>query len=322
MKRLAVFSSILATAGTLALAAVMMFNPLTASASASHDAVPGLGHALHTKQFAGTKFAHTSNMSYHNGPTMRTTSTTYAIFWEPAGSYVSGTYNSLLQRYFGDVGGSGLYNNNTQYYDTTSGSKQFIVNSSTLGGSWVDTSTYPSSACNDTATPGACLSDAQIQAEVSKAMTANGWTGGSTHLFFVFTAKGEGSCYNSSSCAFTQYCAYHSNFSSGGQTVLYANMPYTGTSLGGCGVSTSPNNDIDADSTINVTSHEHMEAVTDPLGSAWYDSRGYEIGDKCAWNFGSVTLDGGLANVQWNTDYYVVQQEWDNAKSGCVLTGP
>jgi hypothetical protein len=34
-------------------------------------------------------------------------------------------------------------------------------------------------------------------------------------------------------------------------------------------------------------SHEHNEAITDPLGNAWYDLVGYENIDKCAWNFGS-----------------------------------
>lgn len=298
---------ILGVAATLALAAAFLFSSFAGSASAA-SVTPGAWHALgtrqHMAQYPNVRFARTNNLTYHNGPTMRTTSTTYSIFWVPTGSYVSSTYTSLINRYFGDIGGSGLYNNNTQYYDSTGN----IVNNSTLGGTWTDTSSYPSSS----------ISDAQVQSEVSKAMTANGWTGGLNHLFFVFTAKGENICYGSS-CSFTTFCAYHSNF---GSNTLYAAMPYTGTNLSACGVSTTPNGDIDADSTINVTSHEHMEAVTDPLGSAWYDRSGNEIGDKCAWNFGSVTLDGGLANVQWNSHYYIVQQEWDNKASGCRLTGP
>ena len=60
---------------------------------------------------------------------------------------------------------------------------------------------------------------------------------------------------------------------------LYAQMPYTGTNLGACGVSQSPNGDIDADSTINVLSHEHIESVTDPTGQAWWDNGGAEIGE-------------------------------------------
>jgi hypothetical protein len=66
-------------------------------------------------------------------------------------------------------------------------------------------------------------------------------------------------------------------------------------------------------------SDEHMEAVTDGHLDAWYDASGNEIGDKCAWNFGSLPLDGGKANEQWNGHYYIVQQEWSNSKAGCVL---
>ena len=89
--------------------------------------------------------------------------------------------------------------------------------------------------------------------------------------------------------------------------------------LNGCGVSDSPNNDIDADSTINVLSHEQMEAVTDPLLNAWYDVLGNEIGDKCAWNFGTINLDANLANAQLHNNFYLVQQERSNADSGCVI---
>jgi len=264
---------------------------------------------------------------YNGGPVMQSTSVTYAIFWEPptlqngAASHVSPTYNSLIQRYFNDIGGSGVYGNDTQYYDNTG----HILNSSTLGGVYVDTSPYPASGCSDSATADGCLIDTQIQAEVTKAMSANHWTSGLTHMFFVFTSSDEGSCFDASStsCAFTQYCAYHSFFNdTSSQSILYANMPYTGTMLNACGVGVSPNNDFDADSTISVISHEHMETVTDPLLNAWYDNQGYEIGDKCAWNFGTPGLDNGTANVQWNNDFYLVQQEWSNAASGCTLSAP
>jgi hypothetical protein len=265
-----------------------------------------------------------NNLQYGGGQTMHTTSQSYAIFWEPSKlqdgtpTQVSPTYNSLLTRYFQDVGGSRLYNNNTQYYDTTA----HIANSSSFSTSWLDTSPYPASDCTDSSTPGNCISDAAIQAEVKKAMTANGWTGGLNKMFFVFTSANEGSCASAGECAYAVYCAYHSYFSNAaGQTVIYANQPYAGSSSG-CMVPSSPNNDIDADSTINVTSHEHMEAVTDPQLDAWTDLTGQEIGDKCAWDFGTPSLDGGAANVQWNGDYYIVQQEWDNAIGGCTLAGP
>ena len=39
--------------------------------------------------------------------------------------------------------------------------------------------------------------------------------------YFLFTAKNVGSCFNTSTCAFSYYCAYHSNVALGGTTVQY-----------------------------------------------------------------------------------------------------
>ena len=281
----------------------------------------GVGHARALAALGS------GNLAYHGGKVMKK-NLTYAIFWQPAklqtgaASSVSATYDSLLVRYLQDIGGSGLENSTTQYYQVVNGVKQPIANSSAFQGSWVDTSPYPASGCSDPATPGNCLTDTQIRAEIKRALTANGWTAGTTKLFFVFTSKGEGSCVDPSTCAFTYYCAYHSSYTSGGHRVLYANMPYTGTNQAACGAGVSPNNDPDADSTINVTSHEHMEAITDPNGNAWYDAAGYENGDKCAWTFGSMPYANGTANQSLNGHFYVMQQEWSNAGSRCVSTYP
>jgi hypothetical protein len=274
-----------------------------------------------------------ANLTYHNGRVMAKTSITYAIFWEPPllqngqATSVSPTFNSLMQQYFTDVGGNGLYKNNTQYYEKKGAQQRNISNRSSLGGSWVDTSAYPASDCNDPSTPGNCVSDIVIQNEVKKAMSVNGWTGGYNHMFLVFTSKGEGTC-TQGVCSFSYFCAYHGNFLSGGVQVIYANMPYVGTDLNACWTGgQSPNNDVDSDAEINVVSHEHMEAVTDPIttfgnNTGWWEPIGGEIGDKCAWNFGALDEDGGKANMHWGSHYYVVQMEWSNARSGCVQDGP
>jgi hypothetical protein len=266
------------------------------------------------------------NLTYHGGKIVKA-STTYAIFWNPpklqsgAAAGMSATYQSLLRRYLGDVGGSGLMNSATQYYQIAGGIKTAIKNRSTFAGSWTDTSAYPRSGCSDPATPGNCLTDAQIRTEIKKGLTANGWTPGPGKIFFLYTSKGEGSCIGAD-CAFTVYCAYHWKFGFNGKPVIYGSMPYAGTAPQGCGVGASPNADIDADSAVNLTSHEQMEAITDPGGNAWYDAQGAENGDKCAWNFGSTTLDGGKANQSWNGHFYLVQQEWSNAGTRCVRTYP
>jgi hypothetical protein len=276
---------------------VGILQPLGAQA-ASH---PLNHHLLKTKHAVGPK-ASAGNLRYHGGPVIIDTANAYAIFWEPTGSYVSSSYNSLILQYFGDVGGSTLYRNSKQYKNSSGGYPSNAV----LAGSWIDTHAYPSGT----------LSDAQIQGEVTRAQSKNGWQSSINNIFFVFTAKGENIC-DGRQCSFTSFCAYHSSF---GSDTLYAAVSYTGTNLSACGVPTSPNHNVDADSTINVTSHEQMEATTDPLGTAWYDLTGYEIADKCAWKFGTTSAQGG--DVAWNGRTYEVQEEWDNAKSGCVLAGP
>jgi hypothetical protein len=281
--------------------------------------VPAHGQA---NRFGGSG----GNLSYHNGPTMHA-NTVYAIYWQPSGySFDSqGTYQSLLNGFFTNVAAdngktSNVYYSDTQYYDNASGN---ISYSSSVGGSYLDTSAFPASGCSDSATPGVCLTDAQIQAEVKKDITAKGWSAGPSHVFFMFTPLNVGSCYSGSQCAFTYYCAYHSWTGSGGSVVLYANMPDAGTSLGGCGSGQYPNGNAAADSEINIVSHEHNESITDEQGSAWYDRRGNEDGDKCAWNFGTAlgSTTSGQYNQLIGTGKYYLQREWSNHSSGCVLTG-
>jgi hypothetical protein len=258
-------------------------------------------------------------LTYHGGPVMRTNAT-YAIYWLPA-PYTMGTgYQSTIDQYLSDVASdSGLgnvYGVLTQYYDTTGP----IAQSSSFGGSFVDTTPFPASGCRDRYTT-VCLSDAQVQAEIEHVKSVKGWQSNATTLFFVFTPKDVGSCFGSS-CAFSTYCAYHDHYGSGSTVTLYANVPYAESVPSACGSGESPNGN-DADSTLNVASHEHREAINDEQGTAWYDQRGYEGSDKCAWNFGTAL--GGASGAQYNQvinrHHYYVQQEWSNAIAGCALTG-
>lgn len=264
------------------------------------------------------------NLNYNGGPVMHT-NTVYAIYWVPSGYKVSPNYETLINRFFTDVSADhssdNVYYSDTQYYDNANGNIQ-DSSSFTNSNSVVDTNPLPSNGCSDSYTQ-VCVSDAQIQQEIKKVITAQGWTASPSTEFFMFTADGVGSCYSSSSCAFSQYCAYHSHFGSGSNVTLYANMPYTDTVPAACDSGQYPNGDPAADSTINVTSHEHNETITDEQGNAWYDRRGYENGDKCAWNFGTALsgASGSEYNQVINGHDYYLQREWSNHSSGCVLTG-
>ncbi len=94
--------------------------------------------------------ATSNNLQYQGGPVEATGSTNYAIYWEPSltasVNSVSPTYNSLTSRFLQDIGGSTLYGVATQYYQVSGGVTQNIANSSTFGGSYVDTAMYPGPA--------------------------------------------------------------------------------------------------------------------------------------------------------------------------------
>lgn len=260
------------------------------------------------------------NLRYHNGPVMHTNAT-YAIYWIPSGYSVATGYQTVINGFFSNVAAasgssSNVYFSDTQYYDTAG----TIAYNSSFGGAINDTNAFPASGCKDSYTS-VCLTDAQLQSEIGRVVAANNLPTGNGTEYFLFTPKNVGSCFGTS-CAYSYFCAYHSNFTANGADILYANMPYAAFVSNACGSGQSPNGN-DADSTINVTSHEHNETITDPLGTAWYDASGNEDGDKCAWTFGTPL--GGSPGAEYNqvigSGHYYLQREWSNHSSGCVLTG-
>jgi Ricin-type beta-trefoil lectin domain-like len=315
--------------GLVAFIAIALLPATSFAATSTRTAQSHKVHIFHSRGHAQPpKAASTtigSNVPYQGGPVMANTANVYAIFWEP-GSNVSANYNSLIERYFNDVGGSPLYKINNQYKQT---SGAFPLNA-VLAGTLVDTtSPYPESP----------LLDLDIQNEVTHAQQVNtSWLSGIDNVFFVFTEKNEGLCIDSSHAICTPdvptppntspFCAYHGSF--GTNNTIYAAMPYTASPNFNFGCTTgavfgltgsSPNSD-DADQTINATSHEQMEAATDPypiVNPAWQDTTNkVEIGDLCAFTFGPGNPQG--ADVLLNNNPYIVQQEWSNAISGCTLT--
>jgi len=268
---------------------------------------------------------------YHAGGTVMTPNVIiYNIFWRPptlqngAATAFSPNYMTILNNLGYYYQGHSLGNINTQYYQTIGGVTSYIQNLGGGGGWYLDTSPYPASGCTDTATPGNCLTNSQIIAEIQKVMTIKGWTGGTNKIFLLYTSKGEGSCFDSTnrSCAYTQYCAYHSYYTVGGVPVIYGNEPYGKLATCQTSGAPSPNSDAEADTAATAASHEISEAITDPLLDAWYDSAGNENGDKCAYQYGANTWNGGTANQMWNGAFFELQLEWNNHTSSCVAVGP
>ena len=73
----------------------------------------------------------------------------------------------------------------------------------------------------------------------------------------------------------------------------------------------------------SIVAHELEEATTDPDLNAWYDQRGYENADKCAWTFGTTfnAGNGALANMTLGGMQFLIQRNWVNAGGGyCALS--
>ncbi len=254
---------------------------------------------------------------YHGGSIMESFSA-YVIFWlppnysyEPSGS--SARFESLISRFFSDVGGSGLYGLLTQYW----GIQGQIHNRAELGGVYRDTRPYP--APGTRAHP---LVDSDITTEIGRAMKLNGWSESPTHEFFVITGYNVQECFvanHRDGCTFytghDDYCAYHDH--SGGLIYAYISVSNFCVPL----PANSPNGDAIADTTISIVSHEQFESVTDPLIDAWFSKAETdgEVADLCLDHYGPLRADGSNVTLS-NGHHYIVQEEWSRRAGRCALS--
>jgi hypothetical protein len=230
------------------------------------------------------------NLVNHGGPVIHS-ARVVPIFWGPSwgtGGADNATANHVIQ-FFGQFGTSSHYAIITQYFDSAGS-----IHTTNLGNtSWFDSSTPPTN-----------VTDAAVQGEVLKYLSQPGVTFDASTIYEVFLPR---SSYSSDGSATScggpnlQYCAYHGHFSNGGRDIKYSAMPYP--SCGGCqsaGFTAAQNFD-------HFSCHETREAVTDEDLNAWYDRRGAEADDKCAWS-PAPFIDNGFG----------YQYEWSNAAGGCV----
>jgi len=255
---------------------------------------------------------------YHGGPIFYTTNVA-AIYWSAATIYnggpVPGTMGagaqdgSLVGFFLRNLGGSPYFNINTTYFD---GTGTHVQNSVSYTQFWADGNG-----------PSGTVSDAQVQQEVVRGFTSGALTYDPSTLYAVFSGPGV----NLGGGFGTQYCAYHGHFSSSFGDVKYAVMPYDWSDPAGCSAiaGSGPNGDPAADTEVNTLAHETEETTTDEDLNAWYDRRGFENADKCAWTFGTTytTSNGSTANMNLGGRDFLVQRNWVNAGSGgCLQSWP
>jgi hypothetical protein len=175
---------------------------------------------------------------------------------------------------------------------------QYMPANSTLS------TTFMGSYNDGSAPPNANPAVGTIINEACKLIGANNLTTDSSAVYVVLTSNFPHGA---------NYCAWHSWGACNGKTIQVAYVPNT-TGVKGCDIPWGPDITYSGgtNSIGNILSHEFSETITDPDGTAWYDSKGNEVGDKCAWQFnGYVTNLPGAGTWQ-------LQMEWSNAVSACV----
>jgi hypothetical protein len=222
------------------------------------------------------------NMTYHGGKIMPTADS-QTIFWGPSwanSTFVGDKITGLDSWYTGFSNSN--YSKTSDEYTGTNGQ---VGAATSWGGHNVDTSTASGGG-----------STAAILAEVCKVVTSPDKSGNGYYAVYVDLPRGNAG-----------YCAYHSAGMCGTQLVQFAFFWNLDGDPGCDPVDTTTGHSQGLAALANVSGHELSEARTDPASpGAWYDSRGQENGDKCAWTFNvpSVSFPNGTS---WK-----IQGEWSN----------
>lgn len=250
--------------------------------------------------------AHTPNakpnrgngINYHGGPLILGTTHAYYIWY---GNWSGNTAQSILTDLAQGIGGSSYYNINTTYYN---GSGTTVSNAVTLAGT-----------TNDNYSRGTSLSDSAIFNVVADAINSGRLPKDANAVYFVLTSADV----TASSGFCTQYCGWHTHGTIGGVDIKYSFVGNPDRCPSSCAIQTTgPNGNAGADGMASIISHELEEAVTDPDLNAWYDVRGQENADKCAWTFGTTSTapNGALYNMTFGGRNWMIQRNWVNASGG------
>lgn len=242
--------------------------------------------------------ASSNGIFYHGGPLILGGTNVYYIWY---GNWSGNTAMTILPSFASSIGGSPYFHINTTYYD---GSNNHVTNVVNYAGS-----------TNDNYSQGTALSDAAVQAIVAAQNPTD--TNG---VYFVLTSADV----NETSGFCTQYCGWHTHATINGRDIKYSFVGNPDRCPSACEwQTTSPNGNAGADGMASIIAHELEEATTDPDLNAWYDRRGYENADKCAWTFGTTSpaSNGSLSNMMLGGRQYLIQQNWVNASGGyCALS--
>jgi hypothetical protein len=232
-------------------------------------------------------------LTYHNGPVLYNPDVRL-IFWGPnwsnaafAGDIVTG-----LDTWYGGFSGSSFAASDAEYY----GSSGQIPNTIHYLGYSFDSSAPPSSPANG----------GQAVAEACKLV--NNSPAPNTIYVLVSQTQETNTCnayHTSGGCGMGAHAkpivVVYQSYTTGNQAAdptcyasdLYNDLPYSSA--------------LKVES--NVTAHEVIETITNPYGTAWRDSNGQEIADKC---FG-IKQPQGVYQTFSNGFQWRPQGMWSNA---------
>jgi hypothetical protein len=252
----------------------------------------------------GSKHTGSNGISAHGGPVMTGTVNVYYIWY---GNWAGNSATTILTSFAQNIGGSAYEHINTTYYNPSNVHVSGAIN---FAGSTTDNYSQ-----------GTALSDAQIQTVVDSAISSGRLPMDANGIYFVLTSADV----NATSGFCTQYCGWHTHGTlTNGQKARYSFVGNSDRCPTSCADQTSgPNGNAGADGMASIIAHESEEAISDPDGNAWYDGRGYENADKCAWTFGttSTASNGSKYNVTLGGKQYLIQQNWVNASGGyCAMS--
>ena len=259
----------------------------------------------------------------YNGGDVETAPRIYLVFWgsqwdnnDPSNEA------SILEGFLQGASGSPWLNTVTQYCQGVNIGTVFCNGEGTPIGN--TTGEYVSYWYDNASAAPAHPTQSQIASEAVNAAGHFGVTSAADNAsaqYVIATATG-----NSPYGFPINYCAYHDWTSSSYGIIAYTNLPYITDAGADCGANF---NGLGPDAGITIVEgHELAEAITDPNpnlypGGAWFDSNGYEIGDKCEW---LSSGQGAAADVTFSDGTYPVQSLYSNAfngdAGGCVMESP
>jgi hypothetical protein len=240
------------------------------------------------------------NLLYHGGPVQTASTTVRPIYWGTSwgNSSFVGDKISGLDTFYGGVGGSSYMRTNIEY---TNGAGAHVSSGVTKSANIIDTSAGPSRKAPSTG---------DVLAEVAKVLATNGGPVANAYYpVYVDAPRGHAG-----------YCAWHSVGSINGVAVEFGFF-FNLDGDPGCDPDNSSSTQSQGlEALANVSGHELSETVTDPQLNAWYDAKGAENSDKCAWTFGgNVSVGGASWKIQgnWSNSAYNANSGYTR---GCIQT--